>query len=230
MYDAINRGLRRASGDILAHLNCDEQYLPGALGVVHDYFEKHRDVEMLFAEGIIVDVNGDYMAHRHVCVPTLYHTMVGPGLLVLTCATFFRRSVIDKHKVFFDPKFKNIGDAEWMARVIAAGVRFGHMKAFTSVYTYTGNNLSLSSAAPRERRDMAASAPWWLRHARPLLTLQYQFRRLVAGHFRQLPAFDYAIYTMKSPGARLVKRAERPTFRWPAVMLTGVKDMPAEAR
>ena len=31
MYDAINRGLKRATGGICAYLNCDEQYLPGVL-------------------------------------------------------------------------------------------------------------------------------------------------------------------------------------------------------
>ena len=29
MYDAINRGLRRATGEICGYLNCDEQYLAG---------------------------------------------------------------------------------------------------------------------------------------------------------------------------------------------------------
>jgi glycosyltransferase involved in cell wall biosynthesis len=28
MYDGVNRGFRHATGDILAYLNCDEQYLP----------------------------------------------------------------------------------------------------------------------------------------------------------------------------------------------------------
>ena len=44
MYDAVNRGLRRASGEILSYLNCDEQYLPGALPhAVAAYFERHPE-------------------------------------------------------------------------------------------------------------------------------------------------------------------------------------------
>jgi len=38
MYDAVNRGFRRSTGQSLAYLNCDEQYLPRALQTVHDSF------------------------------------------------------------------------------------------------------------------------------------------------------------------------------------------------
>ena len=55
MYDAVNRGFRRAQGDILAYLNCDEQYLPGALKSVEDFFEAHPQVEIALAGTIVVD-------------------------------------------------------------------------------------------------------------------------------------------------------------------------------
>ena len=48
MYDAVNRGLRRATGQILAYLNCDEQYLPGTLAAVADYFSRHPEVDVVF--------------------------------------------------------------------------------------------------------------------------------------------------------------------------------------
>ena len=40
MYDAINRGLKRAKGKVCAYLNCDEQYLPGVLSMILASFQK----------------------------------------------------------------------------------------------------------------------------------------------------------------------------------------------
>ena len=61
MYDAVNRGMRRATGDILAYLNCDEQYLPGALPGVQAYFEHHPQIDVAFADAIVVDAQGEYL-------------------------------------------------------------------------------------------------------------------------------------------------------------------------
>ena len=41
--NAINKGLRMATGDIVAYLNSDDTYEPGALKKVIDFFEKNPD-------------------------------------------------------------------------------------------------------------------------------------------------------------------------------------------
>ena len=58
MYDAINKGLRRAKGDICSYLNCDEQLLPGSLAAVGDYFAKHADIDLVFGDTIVVGREG----------------------------------------------------------------------------------------------------------------------------------------------------------------------------
>ena len=45
MYDAVNRGMRKARGEIIAYINCDEQYLPGALKAVEEFFARNPEVE-----------------------------------------------------------------------------------------------------------------------------------------------------------------------------------------
>jgi len=66
MYDAVNRGLRRASGEILSYLNCDEQYLPGALPAVGAYFKRHPEVEMVFGNCLVVGPQGEFICYRKV--------------------------------------------------------------------------------------------------------------------------------------------------------------------
>ena len=215
MYDAVNRGLRRASGDILAYLNCDEQYLPGALARVQDYFEQHPQVDVLFADAIIVDPQGKYLCHRQACLPLKYHTLVSNNLALLTCATFFRRSLIDRHNLFFNAGLKDVGDAEWIVRLIDRNFPMGLLKSFTSVFTDTGANMNLLPNAQREKRELFDSVPFWVQRATPLIVLHHRCRRLLAGHYfsRKL---TYSLYTLQNSQTRVTAEVPRSasTYRW----------------
>ena len=57
--DAINKGWRQAKGDIIAYLNADDTYLPGALEAVVNFFEKNPEIYMLYGDGITTDEHGN---------------------------------------------------------------------------------------------------------------------------------------------------------------------------
>src|SRR5262249_39909325 len=135
MYDAINRGLRRATGDILAYLNCDEQYLPGTLEHVSRFFAQHRDIDMLFGDVVVVDQTGGYIGHRKAQPPLKYHTWTC-HLSTLSCGMFFRRKIFFDQKVAFDSTWRTSGDAEWMLRVLARKTRMAALGQFTSAFTW----------------------------------------------------------------------------------------------
>jgi glycosyltransferase involved in cell wall biosynthesis len=212
MYDAINRGLAKARGELIGHLNCDEQYLPGALQAVEEFFDVHQEVEVLVANAVIVNRAGDYLWHRKILVPRLGHTWTSP-LSTLTCATFFRRSVIERRGIRFSPEWRMVGDSDWMLRVIQSGARIAALERFTSVFVHTGRNLSLERRAKEEAQQFWAGAPRGLRLLRRPLLLLHWLRRLQGGAYFQKP-FEYSLYTLGSPSERQVKRALKPTFRW----------------
>ena len=91
MYDAINRGLQKATGEVCAYLNCDEQYLLGTLRRVADYFGRLPKIDVLFGAAIVVRPDGSYVCDRKVMKPTRLHTLVSGNLSIFTCSTFFRR-------------------------------------------------------------------------------------------------------------------------------------------
>jgi glycosyltransferase involved in cell wall biosynthesis len=212
MYDAVNRGLRRSSGELLAYLNCDEQYLPGTLAAVADFFDAHPRVDVVFGGCLVVDAAGAFICYRKALLPSKYHIMVA-HLPIFTCATFFRRTLLDKRALFFDPKWRDLGDTEWVLRLLAAGVPMAVMPRFTSTFADTGNNMNLSPNARREKQVMFDSAPGWARRLKFALVCQHRLRRLLGGMYSQKP-FDYAIYTPDSPSNRQTHHVAAPTFLW----------------
>ncbi len=212
MYDAINRGLKKAHGEIIAHLNCDEQYLPGALRAVDDFFSAHPAVDVLFADAVAVDGEGEYLWHRKMLRPLLWHTWTC-HLATLTCATFFRRSVIEQRNIFFNTRWRYVGDGEFMIRLIQERVPMAVLRRFTSVFTHTGGNLSMHPEAREETLRYYSTAPPLARRLRPLTLAHHFLRRLRAGSYSQR-RFDFQLYTSSSPARRINRHVNKPTSRW----------------
>ena len=61
--DAINKGLMRASGDIVAWLNADDRYHPKALKRVTEAFTAHPEKALCFGRCRIVDEQGREIRH-----------------------------------------------------------------------------------------------------------------------------------------------------------------------
>ncbi len=214
LYDAVNRGWRRATMPFCAQLNADEQYLPGALERVRQAFLAEPALEVLFTHALIVNAEGELVSFRKAVRPQLWHTLVGGSLATLTCATFFRRQILERHGLFYDPRYRSVGDADWIARVLRHGVRIGIGDFPTSAFTLTGKNLSGAAISQQETRELRLQAPSWIRLLRGFVITHFWMRKWLAGAYRREP-ISYQIYTRNSPTERVSFHARRPSPYYP---------------
>jgi len=112
--DALNKGFRRARGDIIGWLNSDDTYTSQAISTAVSYFSKHPQVGMVYAPYNIIDQKGEVLAvkgsskfdiKRHLC----QFDLIGP-------ITFFRAEIFGKIG-WLDPSFHYTMDYEYWLRI-----------------------------------------------------------------------------------------------------------------
>lgn len=123
---AINKGFRRATGDIIAWLNSDDLYLPGTLKKVADFFEKKPQIDVVYGDIEIIDNKGKVLGIKKV-VPFNFKSQLFSASLVPQPATFWRKKVIKKIG-FLNEKYQYQMDYEYFLRMGAKGIRFGIIK------------------------------------------------------------------------------------------------------
>jgi len=211
MYDAINKGLKKGTGKVRAYLNCDEQYLPGALKMVQDFFKNRLNVDVVLGDVIIVGTDGEAVCHRKMVKPGLAHTWTC-HFGALTAGIFFREKLVNDG-LLFDISYRVASDAEWFVRVLQSGKKVQPLRKSTSTFMESGENLGLSSAAKEERARLDNSAPLYFKVLRPVWVLAHRARRLWSGALRSEDV-TYEIYLRKESG-RKAFYAKRLRTTWP---------------
>ncbi len=212
MYDAVNRGLRRATGDICAYLNCDEQYLPGTLQRVAGFFAAHPEIDILFGDVILADPDMAPLSYRRVIMPTRSHLLLRP-LGVLTAATFFRRKLV-ADGMFFDPAWKDVGDKAWVYELLGHGYRMAVYPEPLSVFALTGANMSTGPNAKKENARWSRQATPALRVLKPAIVGWHLLCKWLHGAYvKRTP--KAAWYTRKSFPSRQNFTGQTLGWDWP---------------
>lgn len=87
--DALNKGFSHATGDILAWLNSDDQYHPGAVSEAVAFLQVHPEVGLVYGDANLIDDAGKVIG-QFASKQTDYRRMLRGSVHIPQATTFFR--------------------------------------------------------------------------------------------------------------------------------------------
>lgn len=148
--DAINRGFALVSGEIVAWLNSDDTYLPGAFAHVQAAFAADPTLDFVYGDALEIDQDGRiltpnlftedcsrdrfYFSHDYICQPTLFvrrEALARVGPLRADLRWFL--------------------DYQWLTRFFAAGLKGRRLPHF----------LAANRDHPQTKTNSGGLRRWW---------------------------------------------------------------------
>lgn len=94
--DAVNKGWRMCSGEILAWLNADDVWAPGAVSKAAAFLQKHPQVDVVYGDCGIIDQEGRHISTAYVQDWDLEHAVEYCDHTIHQAASFMRRSILER--------------------------------------------------------------------------------------------------------------------------------------
>lgn len=136
IYDAMNKGILRAKGEIIGTLNSDDCYRPGALRMVGEAFAAHGDWDALFGDVIFIDGKGQEIYRRREATYD-YNVLRFSGVCYVIHPTLFvRRRVYDELGVYRHDDYLRCADYDFILQLGKHGRKVGHLREFLAEFRY----------------------------------------------------------------------------------------------
>lgn len=130
--NAINKGFRRATGDVLCWINSDDLLLPGALDKVGNTFAKDLSIDLLFGDTIRTDARLRILYNYFFPVQSAW--LARKGVLYFNQQSmFWKRELMDKVG-FLDEDLHFCMDIELYMRFLSTEPRIKRLREYLAAW------------------------------------------------------------------------------------------------
>ena len=146
LYDAMNKGIRLSSGDIIGIVNSDDWYEDYAMDIVAHAFEHNRNIDVVFGDVNIVAPGKEAYVYSPPEFKTLWRLMP-----VNHPACFIKRKIYEKYGLY-DDSFRIQADCELMMRLWQSKAKFGRIGTVLTNFRTGGISSKISENAVESER------------------------------------------------------------------------------
>lgn len=175
--NAINKGLRRATGDWVAWQNSDDVFYPDAFRQLAARALSESKASLIIGDMNMIDVNDRLLRDIKYVRPT-YGSMLAEGMVLTNQAAFWRRELHAKLGCLVEDLHYGF-DFEWFLRILQSGVHASHVSA-----VWGGLRMHEATKAARHQDDFSR-----------------EYRQILAG--REMAAWRKRLYQLRRMGLML---------------------------
>lgn len=133
LYDAMNRGITHATGDLIAILNADDCFLSGACPAVLDAFREHPQWDACFGDFVFVDSQGrDIIRRAEACYD--FNVLLYALDYICHHTMFVRKAVYERIGGYRFDAYPSIADHEFKLRLGHRRCVIGHVPKYLVNY------------------------------------------------------------------------------------------------
>lgn len=157
-YEALNKGLRMATGEIIGWLHSDDEYFDtGVLSRVAEVFDR-TGCDLVYGDGVFVSAQNPSWMIRDWRSGKFSDQKMRFGWLPLHTTVFVRRSIIERFGGYRE-YYRVSSDSEWLLRVMyKTGIHIEYLPSHVVRMDYGGLSTTGNLTVLRWREDLGVYA------------------------------------------------------------------------
>ncbi|MCB0208607.1 MAG: glycosyltransferase [Anaerolineae bacterium] len=190
--NAINKGFKKSTGEIVAWLNSDDIYMPAALHRVAKFFNEHPHIDILYGDYHLIDQYGHVLLRKQE-IPFDYNILLYGLDYISQPTTFFRRSVFERSG-YLDESLHYGLDWEYWLRLANDGCQFAHLPYYLAATRWHTDAKTLVAPPEMYAEHEAIRARYWKKQKLSSVRLHRAYEVLLNKYYRAKRQFIKLIH------------------------------------